>query len=274
MLSKSHYVTINNICCLCLSLATFTKINNMVKEKTVEGWNIPEIGLNLKDNEDDVESIFCKICKEYYLDDENGWLSLANLVGNVRKTILNWVGDSKVVKKNNAQDHLKGNYHITAVGILRERACEKGGEDPQQTEAEKLAATLATNREVNILFHVRQLNQKQREQLLKKFQLAHFVVTHNLSFNIYREIAVLERDSHGVELDNGFLTNKSGREMTIYLTTSLLRDNIVQPLHEKYHLYFSLLYDGFSAEKINDEKELYVIKTYNQDTPKFDVLSL
>ena len=65
MLSKSHYVTSNNICCLCLSLATFTKINNMVKEKTVEGWNIPEIGLNLKYNKDDAESIFYKICKEY-----------------------------------------------------------------------------------------------------------------------------------------------------------------------------------------------------------------
>ena len=72
-------------------------------------------------------------------------------------------------QKNNAQDHLKTNYHITASRILRERACEKGGEDPQQTEAEKLAATLATNQEESILFHVQQLNQKQREQLLKKF---------------------------------------------------------------------------------------------------------
>ena len=41
------------------------------------------------------------------------------------KTVLNWVGGSKVVKKNNAQDHLKAKYHITAVQILRERACEK-----------------------------------------------------------------------------------------------------------------------------------------------------
>ena len=70
MLSKSHYVTTNNICCLRLSLATFTETNNMVKKKTVEGWNNPEIGLNLKDNEDGVESIFCKMCREYYLDDE------------------------------------------------------------------------------------------------------------------------------------------------------------------------------------------------------------
>ena len=61
--------------------------------------------------------------------------------------------------------------------------------------------------------------------------------------------------------------------MTIYLSTSLLRDN-VQSLNEKYHLYFSLLYEGSSAAKINDEKELYIIKTCNQSTLKFDVLSL
>ena len=41
--------------------------------------------------------------------------------------------------------HLKANYHITAVQILMERACERRGEDPQQTETEKLAVTLATN---------------------------------------------------------------------------------------------------------------------------------
>ena len=78
-----------------MSVSTFTKINNMAKKKTVEGWNIPEIGLNFKNNEDGVESIFCKICKEYYLDDENRRSSLANLVGNVRKTVLSWVGGSK-----------------------------------------------------------------------------------------------------------------------------------------------------------------------------------
>ena len=61
--------------------------------------------------------------------------------------------------------------------------------------------------------------------------------------------------------------------MTIYLSTSLLRDN-VQSLNGKCHLYFSLLYEGSSAAKINDEKELYIIKTCNQSTLKFDVLSL
>ena len=62
--------------------------------------------------------------------------------------------------------------------------------------------------------------------------------------------------------------------MTIYLSTSLLRDNVVQPLNEKYNLYFSLLCNGSCATKINGKKGLYIIKTCNQGTPKSDVLSL
>ena len=168
----------------------------------------------------------------------------------LEKPFLTGLEAQKKWKRTMHKGHLKANYHITAVQILMERACERRGEDPQQTETEKLAVTLATNWEESILFHVWQLNQKQREQLLKKFQLTHFVVTHNPSFNIYHKIAVFQRNSHGVELGNGFLTNKSGREVTIYLSTSLLRDNIVQPLNEKYHLYFSLLFDGSSAAKM------------------------
>ena len=247
----------------------------MVKKKTVDAWNIKEIGLNLVENRDDeVETIYCKICKEYYLDDENGRSSLDSLAGNVRKTVLNWIGGSKVVKKNNVTDHLKANYHITAMRILRERACLKGDE-PSQTEAEKVAVCIGEQmEEESILTHLRQLNQTQKEQLKKKFQLAHFVVIQNLSFNKYHEIAMFEKESHGVGLGNGFLTNKSGREIAIYLSSSLLEDNVTRPLNKKERHYFSLLFDGSSAAKINDEKELYIIKTCDKGTPKYDVLSL
>lgn len=52
----------------------------MVKIKTVDGWNLPAIGVTMK-NEDDVENIFCKICKEYYTEDEDGKTALDKLVG-------------------------------------------------------------------------------------------------------------------------------------------------------------------------------------------------
>ena len=36
---------------------------------------------------------------------------------------------------------------------------------------------------------------------------------------------------------------------------------MLDPLKNQCCLYFSLLYDGSSSSKVNDEKELYVIKT-------------
>ena len=244
----------------------------MVKIKTVDGWNLPAIGVTMK-NEDDVENIFCKICKEYYTEVEDGKTKLDKLVGNVKRVVLNWVGGSTVIKKNNAKDHLKANYHLTAVRILRERAAEKA-EAPQQTEAERLAAATSVPSEESILVHVRQLNQNQREQLLKKFQLAHFVVIRNLSFNMYHHIAVFEKEHHKVDLGNAYTSNKSGREIAIFLSNSLLKYNVVKPLNDKRQLYFSLLYDGSSSAKTNDEKKLYVIKTCKNGSPKFDILSL
>ena len=61
----------------------------------------------------------------------------------------------------------------------------------------------------------------------------------NLSFNKYHEIAMFEKESHGVGLGNGFLTNKSGREIAIYLSSSLLEDNVTRPLNKKERHYLA-----------------------------------
>ena len=55
---------------------------------------------------------------------------------------------------------------------------------------------------------------------------------------------------------------------------SLLRENVVKPLKEGRKLYFSLLYNDSSSPKINDEKELYIIKTCRNGVPHFNMLSL
>ena len=141
-------------------------------------------------------------------------------------------------------------------------------------EAEHLASSTTSSTGEVILVHVRQLNQTQREQLFKKFQPGHFIVTRNLSFNVYREISTFEKEFHKVDVGNGFLTNKSGREMTIYLSNSFFQDNVVDPLNNQCRLYFSLLYDGSLSSKVNDEKELYIIKTCQNESPKFNMLSL
>ena len=88
---------------------------------------------------------------------------------------------------------------------------------------------------------------------------------------MYNKLALLEKDTQKVNLRSSFLSDKSPREMTLYLSKSLLRENVVKPLNEGRTLYFS---DGSSSSKINNEKKLYIIKTYRKGVPHFDVFSL
>ena len=92
----------------------------------------------------------------------------------VKQVVLKWISGSKTIKKNNVLDHLKANYHKSAVRILKERAAEKS-KIPHNQSGE-------TSSETSILTHFQQLNLRQREQLFKKFQLAHFIVQTNLAF--------------------------------------------------------------------------------------------
>ena len=62
--------------------------------------------------------------------------------------------------------------------------------------------------------------------------------------------------------------------MTLYLSNSLLCETVVKPLNEDRKLYFSLLYVDSSSAKINDEKELYIIKICRKGVPHCNVLSL
>ena len=132
----------------------------------VQKWNIPEIGVEENDKEE-VTSIFCKICREFYA---NNNADLIKLNGAVKQVVLNWISGSKTIKKNKVLDHLKANYHQSAVWILKEHAAEKS-QSPQITEGKKLASTIkaASCSEKNILTHFQQLNLRQREQLKKKF---------------------------------------------------------------------------------------------------------
>ena len=115
---------------------------------------------------------------------------LNKLNGAVKQVVLNWISGSKTIKKNNVLDHLKANYHQLAVQILKECAAEKS-ESLQITKEEKLASTITApcSSETSILTHFQQLNLRQRQQLLKNIQLAHFVVQNNLAFMKYEKFA-------------------------------------------------------------------------------------
>ena len=60
----------------------------------------------------------------------------------------------------------------------------------------------------------------------------------------------------------------------MFLSKSIVAENITDPLNSELRIYFSLLFDGSSSAKTMDEKELYVVKTYDNGKARFDVLAL
>ena len=113
-----------------------------------------------------------------------------------------------------------------------------------------------------------------KEQLLKKFQPAHFVGVSALSHNMYEKIAMFEKNIHGVDVGGGYLTHTACTEMIHYLAKNELKKNVTEPLNSGKCHYYSLLSDGSSNAKTLDEKELVVIKTCDEGLPVFNVLGL
>ena len=99
----------------------------------------------------------------------------------------------------------------------------------------------------------------QRLQLRRKFQLAHFTCANGNSFKLYENFGKFEKDYHGVDLGNGFLTDKASAEIMKYISISQRIKNITEPLNENILNYYSVLFDGASSSKCVDEKELFVI---------------
>ena len=100
----------------------------------------------------------------------------------MRKVVLNWVGGVKVVKKINAKDHTPTimsqlSEFLKNMSLRKQRLSNKG-------KQKHLTSSTTFSTEESIFIHVSQLNQTQREQLLKRFQLTHFIVARNLLFKI------------------------------------------------------------------------------------------
>ena len=107
-----------------------------------------------------------------------------------------------------------------------------------------------------------------------KFQLAHFTAIHGELFKLYQNIVNFEKQIHNVNLGQSYLTDTSCREMLLYLSKSIVLENIMKPLNDGTILHYSIHNDGSSSAKTMDEKELFTKKTANKGEVKFHVMSL
>ena len=67
-------------------------------------------------------------------------------------------------------------------------------------------------------------------------------------------MVTFKKEVHNVDLGTGYLSKDSAQEMIMYLSKSIVLENIAEPRNTGERLYFSLLFDGSSSAKTMNEK--------------------
>ena len=243
----------------------------MVKNKTVDEWNLPCFAYTLKEGSIEIDVLHCRICKYYYGVKKN----LNKLQGRSKSQLRAYIDGTTTVKKCNAVSHVAtGGAHETAVLAVSDNPPQELEDlfKQKKTASSTGESTSATQSTIRTMF--RNLTVINKQQLLKKFQLAHFVGVRALSTSMYEHIAKFEKDVHGVDLGGGYLTRTACTEIIHFLAKNEMKENITEPLNSGKRHYYSLLSDGSSNAKTMDEKELVLIKTCDDGRPVFHVLGL
>ena len=113
-------------------------------------------------------------------------------------------------KKSNFSDHIKKSIaHFNAVKGLNQTL----ETPPDQT---------------SIVTCVRGMNQKLKDQLVMKFQLAHFIAIHGKPFKLYSDFANFEKEFHNVDLGNSYLSDNSCHESESnpFLSVDIIYDEV------------------------------------------------
>ena len=224
----------------------------MPNRKKVESWGFNNLGFECNDD-GEVTMIFCKTCCEYYSSNK---ISSSSSSTFIKAQVVKFVTGTNIIKKSNFSDHVKkSTSHTNAVKGLNQ-TLER---PPDQT---------------SLVTCVRGMKEKLKDQLVMKFQLAHFTAIHGKPFKLYSDIAYFKRDIHNVDLGNSYLTDTSCHEMLTFLSRSIVANNIMKPLNDGTIQYYSVHNDGSSSTKTMDEKELFIIKTAHKGEVKFNVMSL
>ena len=222
----------------------------MVKCKTVDEWNLACFSYTYSN---EVDLLHCRICR-YYCGDK--------LLIEQKKQLQAYIDGTKLVKKCNTLNHVVRGAHNTALLALTDDPPQELGDlfgkKKIPTSAESDCSTQSTIRTT-----FRKLTAANKEQLLKKFQLVHFVGVSALFHNMYEKIAKFEKNIHRV---NVYCLHEND---TLF---GELKKNVTESLNSGKCHYYYLLSDGSSNAKTLDEKELFVIKTCDEGLSVFNVL--
>ena len=246
----------------------------MVKKETVERWGIDCIKFVLEDDGVTVKTVYCSVCRDFYSDKEGGMREVHCLKGAVSGLADKWMVGTEVIKKCNALDHVnKSVVHRVAAAANGEISINVSVKHRKPKNRSTGIFGQQTMIQENII-KIPQITAEQREQLVKKFQLLHYLVTQGKSFEDFKKLAKFEIDVHKVDLGSEYLTTKAAWIMFQVIAQNIKQDEITNSMNIAQCRYFSVMHDGYTSTKTMKTKEVFVIKTCNAGKPSFQVMSV
>ena len=100
-----------------------------------------------------------------------------------------------------------------------------------------------------IVEHAWILSKTEKAQLIKKLQLVHFLTVNNKSLNLYQELVCFEKEVYKVNVRTGYLNKTAVQEILLFLSKSMITENIMEPLNSGDRTYFSLLTDVLLVQR-------------------------
>ena len=210
----------------------------------------------------------------------NTFSSGQNCRGAVQSLFDKWINGTENIKKSNAVDHIsKSSLHRKAVYALSKST--SSSDTPSDSANENSYSDLSSasystpcSTQTTLPQLASKITQSEKEKLIKKLQLVHFLVNKCKPFQDYEDFIKYEKDVHKINIGSGYLNRQAASIMTSFVAKHIRKMRITDPLNKRDSIYFSLFYDGSSSAKTMDEKELYVIKTCQEGRPHFQVASL
>jgi hypothetical protein len=110
------------------------------------------------------------------------------------------------------------------------------------------------------------------QNLIRKFQIAHFVTAKNLALRTYPQLLHFLESAMELKVGKLYQTEMMGQEMLSYLAKAVREEDVQNAFNNGEMLYYTLLIDGslYNVEKV----EVVVLKRVKDGSPHHVLLGM
>ena len=123
--------------------------------------------------------------------------------------------------RSDVRDHTQNDQHTHAMSLLKKQHAESAKLGPSSYALITQAFNKLSDEE------------REREKLRHKYDIAHFVATENLPFTKYPKICELDAH-HGVHLGTSYINENAGKEMIHYIAESRRQELMTKLVNAKF----------------------------------------